>query len=183
MPQTERQADAFFSLLANNTEGNISPQDLRDAFASMMGYGGMQLNIAAAPVTMNEVGDTYVLMDVFSEITGRSIDVNLFGTDVELAPDYKVIFNTVGLYFVSFHASFTSSANNKLITFRPHINGVPGNTEVDRFAATGMDAGSAGLSTILLADALDECDIRVKIDSGSSDLTFLSASCSVFRVG
>lgn len=183
MSQTERSASAFLALLANNSEGNISPTDVRDAFASMMGYACIHLTVAGAPAVINSVGDTYELVDVFNEIRAQSIDVNLLGTAAELSPSYAITPASDGLYYISFYASFSSSANNRLVTFRPHVDGVPGAIEVDRWISSAGDTGVVAFSSCLSLAAGEACDVRVKIDAGSTNLTFLASGCSFFRVG
>jgi len=183
MAQTERDQPAIRTLLADNAEEAISPLDLRDALASQMGYGGMLLTIAGAPQVMSGVDTNYSLVDVFNAIPAKSVDVNTAGTDVTLSPDYALTIGSTGFYYVTFFASFSSSQNNKLATFAPHINDGIGLVEVNRFVSTGADVGSLSMSSVVPYTATDVVDMRVKINAGTTNLTFLAAGISVFRIG
>ena len=87
------------------------------------------------------------------------------------------------IYFLSFFASFSSSAANKLVKFRPHLNGSPGLIEVDRFVSTSGDTGVVAFNGVIPQAATTKIDVRVAIDTGTTNLTFLAAGFSAFRVG
>jgi hypothetical protein len=183
MAQTELDQTAVRSLLADNASNAISPQDIRDALASAMGYGGLALSFGGAPASMLGVGTGYDLVDVFDTIRAESLSVNLSGTDARLGPDYSFIVNSAGFYHVDFYASFSLTANNKLVTFGPHLNNVADLQEVDQFVSNGPDVATVALSGIIQLSAADEVDMRVKIDSGTSDISFRAAAASIHRVG
>jgi hypothetical protein len=182
MSQTERDFATINSLLGNNTTGEISPQDIRDAFASLQGYGCMILS-AGGSGSITGVGTSYSLVDIYDTISAKSIDVNSAGVNAELAPNFQITINATGFYRVAFYASFSSTANNKLITFREFKNGSPGIVEVDRWIGTGSDTGVVSFEDIESESVGDVIDMRVKIDSGTTDLTFLAAAMTVHRVG
>lgn len=182
MAQTERDQVAVRALLADQVTQEISPQDLRDALASAMGYAGMVLSATGAPATMLGVGTGYSLVDVFDTVTAQSSDVNSGGSDADLGPNYRLTLNTTGIYRIEFWGSFSSSLGNKLVTFRPHVNGSPGIVEVDRDVAAN-DTGSVSFAGIIPYTAGDFIDMRVKIDSGTADLTLLAAGLNACRVG
>lgn len=182
MAQTERATSTINTLLSDNTEQEISPQDLRDALASLMGYGGLLLTAGSSDV-INGVGTSYSLIDVFDTIAAQSISVNEDGVAVELAPGYKLTPGATGVYMVGFYASFSSSALNKLATFRLYKNGSPDSIEADRFIATIGDTGAIAANGLISLAAGDELDLRVKINTGTTNLTFLAAALSVHRVG
>lgn len=183
MSQTERSWADVQALITDNTVAAISPQDVRDAFASTQGFASMLLSVPGAPQTVFGVGTGYSLLDIFDVISGQSSAVNSNGSTAVLSPDYRITWGSTGFYFVSFFASFSSSDNNHLITFRPHVNGAPGLVEVDRFVGTGSDVGVVAFNGVIPYTAGDYVDMRVKIDSGTSDLEFLAAGFCGFRVG
>ncbi len=183
MAQTERDGTSIRALLADNAIGAISPQDLRDALASMQGYGSMILSTTSVPVVMNSVGVGYTLVNVFDLMTAQSIDVNADGVEVKLSPDYRLVLGSAGIYRLVFWASISLVANNRLVTFRPHINGVAGEMEMHRFIAVSNDAGVASLEEIIPFAADDFIDVRVKLDSGTSDMAFHGAGLTIHRVG
>ncbi len=183
MAQTERSASDYLARLANNIAGDISPTDLRDAFASMMGYGSIHLNASGAPAVMSDVETTFELVNIFDDIAAQSSDENLLGMEVELASSYSLTPGSDGVYYGNFFASFSASQNNRLVTFRPFINAVQADWEISRFLSTGSDTGVVSFSSCLPLSADDVVDMRVKINTGTADLTFLGAGLTLFRVG
>jgi hypothetical protein len=183
MSQTEKDQVTIRTLLADNTVGAISPLDLRDALASLMGYAGIVLSVAGQPATVSSVAQTYALVDIFDTITAQSSDVNTNGSIATLSTQQRITFNTTGIYFVSFFASFYTDTNNELITFRPHISGTAGLVEVDRWIGTGSDTGSVALNAIIPYTAGQYLDMRVKSDVGTVNVTFRAAGLCAHRVG
>lgn len=183
MSQTERDQATIRSLLADNVSGNISPQDMRDAIASLMGYASLALTPSGAPATMNTVGTSYDLIDIYDEIVAQSSDVNIGGSDADLTPDWRLVANSDGFFKVDFSASIDSSANNKLLTFRPFVNNAVALTEIQQFMSNGPDIQIISFSGIGEFDPGDQIDMRVHIDSGTSNLTFHAATFSMHRVG
>lgn len=183
MSQTEREQTEVRTLLADNETGLISPQDLRDALASHMGYAGLILTVAGAPAVMSSVSTTYALLDIFNLISAESVTVNTNGTNAVLSPTYSLTVGSTGIYRICFWASFSTVANNRLVTFRPHVNGSPGIVEVDRFLSTGSDTGVVSFEGIIPYTANDVIDMRVKLDTGTSDMSFLAAGFNIHRVG
>lgn len=173
----------IFGLLPDNVDGLVSPQDLRDAIASVMGYAGLLLTVAGAPDNIVSVGTSPKLIDIFDQITAQSIDVNLSGSSAALSPDFDITFGADGIYQLQFFASFSLSANNRLVKFTPHIDGSPGSVEVDRFVSTGADTGVVAMTAILPVTAGQSLDMRVNIDTGTTTITFLAAALNMFRVG
>lgn len=183
MAQTERDNAVNRTNLADNTAGDISETDMRDALASAMGYGSMVLTTSGAPAVLNGVGTTLVLINIFDLISAKSIDVNVNGTDVVLSPDWKITFNSNGFYMVNFYCSFTSDQNNRLYTFSAVKNNSQIQPEIDQFLATGSDTqvvAGMGIDAFVAGDFID---VRVKINTGTANLTFLAAGFSAHRVG
>lgn len=142
----------------------------------------MVLSVSGAPVTMNGVGTGYSLVNVFDTITADTMaDLPEDGVDAVLSPDYSLTLSAAGRYRIEFWASFSGSAGGALVTFRPHLNGSPGLVEVDRDIAAG-DTGSVSFSGIITYAAGDEIDVRVKVDTGTNNLTFLAAGLNIHRI-
>jgi len=183
MAQTERDNVVNRTNLADNTSGDISETDVRDALASAMGYGSMVLTTSGAPAVLSSVGTTLLLINVFDQIQSKSIDVNLLGTDVVLSPDWKITFNSNGFYQVNFYCSFSSDQNNRLYTFSAVKNNSQIQPEIDQFLSTGIDTqvvSGMGIDAFVAGDFID---VRVKINTGTANLTFLAAGFSAHRVG
>lgn len=183
MAQTERDQVIIRSLLADNVSGNVSPEDLRDAIASLMGYASLSLSPTGAPAVMSAVGTSYVLVDVFDKIEVQSSDVNVLGSGADLTPDFRLVCNSEGIYKWEFYCALTSSQDNRLVTFRPHVNNAVGFTELSQFHATGANAEAFAFSGMGSFDPADELDMRVLLNTGTANLTFLGASFVMHRVG
>jgi hypothetical protein len=182
MAQTERSPTAVRALLADNTTADISPEDMRDALASTMGYGCMVLSQAGATATMSSVGASYTLVDIFDTIHAESATVNTNGTDLTLSPTYKCVPGSDGFYRVASWFSFAADGTPTTIYFRMHINASPGAVECVR-SVSGSSIGVASFEEIVSLSAADVVDMRVKIDAGTSDLIFSSAGFLMHRVG
>ena len=117
MAQTERLMATINDLLSDNTAQEISPQDLRDALASLQGYGSILL-APNGSVDINGVGTDFVLINVYDTISAQSIDVNEAGVVAALSPGFKLTVGSPGTYRISFYASFSSSAVSGLVRAR-----------------------------------------------------------------
>lgn len=183
MAQTERDNVTNRTNLADNTSGDISEVDVRDSFASTMGYGGMVLTTSGAPALMPGLTSAYTLMNVFNSVRAQSTDVNTNGTTAVLSPDWRITYNSNGFYKLDFYASFNIGTNGILVTFAPFLNGSVDILDVQQFFATGPDTHTVALSFIESRTAGDFSDMRVKVDTGTVNSTFLAAGFSVHRVG
>lgn len=181
MPQTERDMATIFGLLADNVTGDISPQDMRDAIASLMGYGGIFLTSGGSG-TINGVGTGYALIDVFDTISAQSNTVNTGGVSAQLAPNYRLTVGSAGVYRIAFYASLSSSQANRLITIREHKNGNLDTLEVSRWVSAS-DTGAVAFEGIESLNANDVIDMRVRINTGTTNLTFTAAALTLHRVG
>ena len=183
MPQTERTTAAIQSLLANNTTGDISPQDLRDVVATVFGgYASMLLTVSGAPVTKTGIAQTPLIITEYDLVGSQSVDANVGGSAAS-AVTGKITIGQTGFYWVSFFASFFASANNILVHFHPFIDNAIGLVKVDRFLGTGADVGVVSMGAVVPYSEGAEVDIRIFVDTGTVNITFEAMVFSVFRVG
>lgn len=183
MSQTEREAAVIQGLLADNTIGSISPQDLRDAIASALGgYAGLGLTIAGAPLTLINVGASPVLINQYDVVTAQSFPENLAGSVGSVGAGTLTV-GADGKYFVAFFCSFTLSANNRRVTFTPFINAAASQLEVPESVGTGADTNVVSIHELVPLDAGDVLDMRVDISGGTADVTFEAMGFSCHRVG
>lgn len=183
MAQTERLTTDIQTLLADNSDGAISPQDMRDTVASALGgYCGMVLTIAGAGAVLSSVAQTPVKITEYNAKPAQSVDVNTAGTTGDIAAGTLTI-GADGYYFISFFSSFSLSQNNKTVHFQPFIDDVVGLVEVDRFVGTGTDVGVVAMNAVVSYTAGQVVDVRVFIDSGTANVTFEALGFSIFRVG
>jgi len=183
MAQTERDNITNRLNLADNIAGDISEEDVRDSLASTMGYGGMVLQTVGSPALMPGLTSAYTLIDIFDSITAQSVDVNTAGTSLVLSPDWRITFNSNGIYKIDFYASLNIGTNGILVTIAPFLNGSVDIVDVQEFFPVGPDTHSVAFSMIVSRTAGDFTDVRVKVDVGTVNSTFLAGSLSAHRVG
>jgi hypothetical protein len=180
MSQTELSYADLVAGLPDNVAQEISPSDVRNAFATALG-GYASLIQGISPTSMLAVLSARVV-DVFDNIVAKSIDVNSAGSDASLSTNALTV-GEDGIYFVNFFASFQTGNNNRTVLFQPFVNGFNTNLKIlQRFGAVDVQTTSFFGTFPLNKD--DEIDIRVSIFAGgSTDLIYQSAGFSIFRVG
>lgn len=183
MAQTERDLATIQTSLADNVSGAITPEDVRDAVASVGGgYAGLLLTSAGAPQVLAGVAQTPLAITQYDVRSAQSADVNDDGSAADAGTGIITV-NAAGLYHVDFFTSFSLNANNRTVTFRSFLNGSPGLIELERFVSTGADVGEMAASGIVPLAAGDEIEIRVSQSSGSADVSFIALGFNLFRVG
>ena len=180
MADTARTTADLLGLLADNTTGDISPQDLRDVIVSQMDHGAIFLSLAAAPVTLSGVGTTPTKVTVANVAVDASAVVT-GGIAADAANDNLTI-GVAGTYHVGFAASFSLASANKTVTMTPFINGATGLVAADRFVSNN-DVGAMSLNGIIPYAAGAEVDVRVNVDSGTSDISFEAFTWWIKRIG
>lgn len=183
MANTERTTAQINSLLADNTSGDVSPQDLRDAIASIFGgYGGLLLSLSGSPVIKSDVAQTPLIITEYDHVEAQSSDVNSSGVVVSAAAG-TITIGQSGIYMIHFSVSFSLSSPNTLASFRLYTNSVVGDVGVDRFIGGASQSASANFVAMLTLTAGDILDIRAFIDSGTASITFTNVGFLLHRVG
>ena len=163
---------ALTALLADNTSGDISPQDLRDFLDSVMGvYGSIviedgstaQAVVAATP-------------EIVTEWTAN-------GVSNGVTPDEttnKITIDNAGVYQIELHISF-QGINNATQEFHLHVNGNDVGPHATRKTGNN-DAGGTGFSTQQTLAVDDELTIHIDSDTTGS-FTIIEIQFSVRRIG
>ena len=139
MADTERTLAAMLVLGADNTTGDISPQDYRDGLVSVSpSFGSMYFSTPAA--TTPAGAGTYL------KALGTTTSVNLGG--FTMPASNKLLYT--GTPDIHVHCacsiSMTCASTNKILGFKIAKNGsVFDHSEVHRKVATGSDIGSTAL--------------------------------------
>jgi len=179
---TERTTAEIMALLANNQTGEISPEDIRDAFAtSHGGYAGLLLSIAGAPTTL-PVSTTPAVITQYNIRSAQSVDANTGGCSADPATGIITIGQT-GIYKVGFFCSSSIDANNRLGKFTPYINGSIGLVDVERAFSNANDVGSISFHGVVQYTAGDQIDMRVALNTGTATMTFVSLGFHLHRIG
>jgi hypothetical protein len=177
MADTPRSLTDLQSLLADNTTGDISPQDLRDFLVSAIGVYG-SLTCFDGSTAQTSLGTTPALLTCFTT------DGSANGTTPANASD-SITVNVAGNYDCYFQCSF-SGTNSANVQFRLRNNAVEQSYGCTRKLGTGGDVGSASFIApgITLA-ASDVLTIYVETDDagGGDQITVVDAQFCVRMVG
>lgn len=182
MAQQELTYANLVAGLPDNQAGEITPSDVRNAFATALG-GYASFLQAISPTSMLAVGVSPVVVDVWDAIPAKSIDVNAGGSDASLTTEIITVGES-GIYFFGFSASFRTGNNNRTVQFQPFVNTVASSVKILQRIGNASDEQTMSFvgTVALLKD--DELDMRASVPSGgATDLIFNSSSFSIFRVG
>lgn len=164
MADTQRTLTAIKALLADNTAGDISPQDLRDVVETFTPpYGSYYLSSAAE--TSVSIAGTYV------KVAGTTAANNL--RDFTHSSGRLTYTGTVAQHFhLASTISFTAAGNNKLIAFKLAKNGtVVDGSYTPRFVSTGADVGSLALHWDEMLDPNDYLEIWGTNETDTTNFT------------
>lgn len=174
MADTIRTLTALLALLADNTTGDISPQDIRDMLVSVHGvYGGIYIADGSTAQTGIDTTPT--------KMTGWTTNAISAGTTPDQANN-EIVVGTDGVYVVFMTMSFSGSVNT---TFEGHlrINDDESYAGLHRKLSAGGDVGSAPLIGLVLLSEDDELSIYIESDAGGgASMTPVDAQFIVFRV-
>ena len=179
MVDTAKSVSALQSLLADNTVGDISAQDVRDFLVSSLGvYGSITVVDANAP--QGTLGTTP------AKLTAFVADGNSNGTTPAHASD-QITIGVAGNYDVFFQCAF-SGTGSAIFQFRLRVDGVETSPVVGctRKMGSAGDVGSASFLAPAITLAVNEVlTIYVETDDvGDADtMTVVDAQLSVKMVG
>jgi hypothetical protein len=136
---TVRTLSALQTLLADNTSGDISPQDIRDFLVSVSPpHGTMYRNVAAATTTVTP--GTYL------KAAGTTTAGNLNAFDMPANNRLRYTGAAQKHFHIAVSVSFTCGANNKTVGLKIAKDGVVMDDSVARRrVGTGTDIGSTAL--------------------------------------
>ena len=175
MAESQLTTAAALAALADNTDGDISPRDVRDQFTTLrMGMGQMFVPAtAAAAVT---ISDTSSYFEATNPAWTFSTDGYLFD---EVSNGRLRYTGTVPVMaHIACSVSMTMSVGTNQVThFRLSLNGTTDPaSEVQRFVGTGSDVGSTALHLVETLTAGDYISLWVRNSTGSNDVTIECAN-------
>ena len=151
MADTKRSLATVLALLADNTTGDISAQDMRDAVLSLSpDYGDMYMTPEnSTETTITDTTNFFVIGGTFIFKSGLDWDMNTNGQLRYTGAAARAVTVTAS-------CTFTAASNNQTLEFALAKNGVvvPG-TYVDKRVGTGTDVRSlaiVGLETVTTND-------------------------------
>ena len=174
MADTARSVAALQTLLADNSSGAISAQDVRDFLVSALGVYGS--------ISCFEESTEQVDPSTGAKLTCFTANGNANGTTPDHTND-QITVNVAGNYDIAFQCSFSGTSSSE-VRFRLRVGGVEQNYGCTRKLGTAGDVGSASFFApgITLA-ASDILTIYVEMDTATDDLTVVDAQFSVRMVG
>lgn len=177
MADTARSISAIKTLLADNSTGAISAQDIRDTVETLqINYGELYTSSGAATTiaatdTFYDVAGTWTLGQArnFDESAGNG-QLTYTGT-----PDIEVIVFGV--------ASLTSAGNNDVVHIRLAVDGsAVTSSDSTQKLATGADVGtltSIGITSLSTGEAIT---MQVRNETATDNLTAQNAHLIVIGV-
>jgi hypothetical protein len=175
MVDTIRTRAALLTLLADNTSGNISPQDIRDTLVSLFGvFGGLSLRSGSTP--QSGVTTTPTAM------TGFAANLPAIGTTPAHASD-NITLPTQGYYLLYLNVSF-SGDNNTTWEFEIAEDAVGTGIAFERKIGVGGDVGDASCFGIIQTVADDQI-ISVLVNSdqaGGAEFTPTNAQLMAIKI-
>lgn len=178
MADTQRSVATILGLLADNVAGDISPQDLRDAFVSWRpGHG--QLYVAAADAAAETIAGTVNYYEVTTPVWTLSAGAHLFDESTGNGQlTYTGAVDVVA--HIACSISMTCGSNNQVTHWRLGVNGTSNAaSEVQRKIGTGADVGSTALHLITTLSAGDYISLFVRNATGANNVTLEVANLEV----
>ena len=161
------------ALCPDNTTGQISPQDLRDVFASMR--GGFAHAYTSAGVTALAVDATPVEITTL-EHTGPTNGLVLASNNSVVTVDL------VGVYLVDFSCYFTGDVSDTFV-FEIAVNGTLSGRKSSVTTTAVVDTiTESSCNALLELSALDTVSIFASSTSGGISITIKDATFTIKKV-
>lgn len=173
MADTPRSLSQLLAILADNTSGDISAQDLRDMLVTCLGvYGSLSCFEESTIQNDPNTGAKLTCFDTNGSSNGMTPDHT----------DDSITCNVTGVYDIAAHISF-SGTNSSTVKMRLRIDGVEqpygltrklGNTDVGdaSFLAPGISLTSG-----------EKITIYVECDTSTDDITVVDAQFTARMIG
>ncbi len=181
MADTQRSVAAIEALLADNTSGNISPQDLRDGFASWRNGHG-QIFVAAADAAAITISDNTSYFETSAPVWTLSSGAHWFD---ESGGNGRLTYTgtTPLVVHIACSISMTSGSNNQITHWRIGLTGVTdAASEVQRKIMTGTDVASTALHLITTVDTNDYLSLWVRNATGANNVTLEVSNLQVMTM-
>lgn len=174
MADTARTLAALVALLADNTAGDISAQDLRDFLLSTLsGFG--HISVLGGVTNQGSLTTNPVKLTGFNADGPSSDDVTpAHGSD-------QITASIAGKYKINAQLSFSGTAS-KTFLIRAYVNGVITTIGCQRKLGTGGDVGSCSFHGFLALTAGQVVTLYISSSDGGTDLLLVDGQLSLKRV-
>ena len=172
---TQRTIATILGLLADNTAGDISAEDMRDAVESLRGSFG-KMAVQAADSAAITISDT----TSYFEATAPTWTLSGVATSSPNAANFDMATNGRLRYTglvpivanVTMSVAVTSGTSNQVIYYRLGKNGsTSANSEMHRKIGTGADVGALAIGGIFELDTNDYLSLFVRNTTGANNIT------------
>lgn len=176
MADTPRDLTALLALLADNTSGDISPQDLRDFVVSVLGEYA-EIYVHDGSTAQTSITTTPTLL------TGFASNGPDNGACVADAANDRITLGTAGDYEVSAQFSFSGTLSTTF-TLHARLDAVEvAQIACTRKLGTGGDVGSCSFTGILTSTAGQQLTVYVESDAGGgASMTLIQGQLVAKRV-
>lgn len=173
MADTAKTWAEIQALLADNTAGEISPQDLRDAILSCLsGYG--HISVLGGVTNQGSITATPAKVVGFAANGPSSNMTPSFGDD-------QITVGITGKYLLNAQVSFSGTAS-KTFLLRARIDGVVTTLGCSRKLGTGGDVGSCSFNGLLSLAAAEVVTLYVSSSDGGTDFLLVDGQLALNRV-
>jgi hypothetical protein len=174
MADTKRSVVALKVLLADNTSGDISPQDVRDFLVTALGVTGSIVTPLGSTTGQALTADTWTKCTLFTEEQSLGVTAS--------HADDRLTMPIAGTYFGTTSFSMESTAPNVTFEFALYLDGVITELGASRKVSTANDVGSASFAGLAVCTTNQYTELWVKA-SANTNLVFKSANFTAFLVG
>ena len=165
MADTERSKSALLTLLADNTVGAISPQDLRDVLVSLINPFGSFYVSSPAGTSITQAG-TYV------KAAGTTTANNLSSFTMPASNRLTYTGTATRHFHIATHLSFTSSTGNRVIGVQLAVDGtaLPNSTHTVKIG-TGSDTQAMSLHWDAMMSSNQYIELFITDTQGTNTIT------------
>jgi len=176
MADTQRTLAAVLALLADNTSGAISPQDLRDALVSVFSNYGT-IGLAGGSTAQTGISATP------AKVTGFATDGEAGGCVEADAANNRLKVTVDGMYLLLCGCSF-SGANSKTYLGEIYAGGAAASfKKLRRKLGTGGDVGDAFAFAFASMSANDYVEFYISSTDGGSTFTPEEMGLLALKIG
>lgn len=180
MTQDHRTRSQILANFPDNTNGQISPQDLRDFVVSVMG--------GAAVWSFDREISTYTIGTTPTQVTWFTDLTSAYGNIVSGngAPDYEFEISSEGdgRYEIDWRIDATGLQSGTTYTFSLRVNGLEfSRAKAQMRVADNTILAHTGFRVIRPMNAFDRITIWVEADANGQDLTPVNGFFAIRRVG
>lgn len=175
MADTIRSRAALLALLADNTTGDISPQDMRDVLVSIHGVYG-EIRVEAGAAAQGSISTTP------AKITGWNTTGLAAGTTPDHATDNDISVLSDGIYRVTFSLSISAPTASTKFSFEVYKNGSATGIVAELTTNATPDEFIVAGGGLISCSANDNIELYVYADAGSKSITPTEGQLVVHRI-